>query len=181
MGYNIKVNCKPRKNHLLRANDKTMSKKVYAVVGAPLTGKTTYIKNNFSDAAKYYWADIINSSKNVFKEILLEDDEKLTDIYSDVNQGLVDNFLLGNKDVVFEYCTGFEETDNMLLELIDQIKSYNIDFELIQLECDLEEAEKRNERVRSESSYYSSYFTGIDIQVVLAGFFEDYADGNKEN
>ncbi len=158
-----------------------MSKKVYAVVGAPLTGKTTYIKDNFSDTTKYYWADIINASKKVFKEILLEDEEKLSDIYSDVNQGLVDNFLLGNKAIVFEYCTGFEETDNMLLELIDQIKSCGIDFELIQLECELEEAEKRNEKVRSEPNYYSSYFTGIDIQVVLAGFFEDYAGVKNDN
>jgi hypothetical protein len=152
-----------------------MRKKVYAVVGAPLTGKTTYIKNNFSDSSKYYWADVIESSKKVFGEVLIEDDDKLSEIYNDVNQGMVDHFFLGDKDVVFEYCTGFEETDGMLLELIDQIKSLDVEFELIQLDSDLEEAEKRNEQVRSEEDYYSSYFTGIDTQVVLAGFFEDYA------
>jgi len=140
-----------------------MSKKVYAVVGAPLTGKTTYIKKNFSDSSKYYWADVVESSKKVFGEVLIEDDDKLSEIYNDVNQGMVDHFFLGDKDVVFEYCTGFEETDGMLLELIDQIKSLDIEFELVQLDCDLEE------------DYYSSYFTGIDTQVVLAGFFEDYA------
>ena len=152
-----------------------MTNKVIAVVGAPLTGKTTYIKKNFDDASKYYWVDIIESSKKVFGEIVIEDDGKLADIYNDVNQGLAEHFVLGNKDIVFEYCTGFEETDDMLLELIDQIKSLDVDFELFQLDCDLEEAEKRNEQVRSEPDYYSSYFTGIDTQVVLAGFFEDYS------
>ena len=152
-----------------------MSKKVYAVVGAPLTGKTTYIKKNFADSTKYYWADIIESSKKLFGEILIEDDEKLTEIYNDINQGCVDNFYLGDKDIVFEFCTGFQETDDMLLELAKQVKATGVKFELIQLECEVEEAEKRNKKVRSEPAYYSSYFTGIDTQMILAGFFEDYA------
>ena len=98
-----------------------MTKKVYAVVGAPLTGKTTYIKKHFGNTSKYYWADMIVSSRKLFGDVLIEDDDKLSEIYNDVNQGCVDNFFLGNKDIVFEYCTGFEETDEMLLELIDQI------------------------------------------------------------
>ena len=108
-----------------------MTKKVYAVVGAPLTGKTTYIKKHFGNTSKYYWADMIVSSRKLFGEVLIEDDDKLTEIYNDVNQGCVDNFFLGNKGIVFEYCTGFEETDEMLLELIDQIKALDVDFELI--------------------------------------------------
>ncbi len=158
-----------------------MSKKVSAVVGAPLVGKTTYIKKNFGDSSKFYWADMIESSRKLFGEVLIEDDDKLTEIYNDVNQGCVDNFFLGKKDIVFEYCTGFEETDGMLMELIEQIKDLDVEFELIQLECEVEEAQKRNELVRSEEGYYSSYFTGIDTQVVLAGFFEDYAINIKDN
>ena len=157
-----------------------MIKNVYAVVGAPLTGKTTYIKNNYSDSSKYYWADIIESSKNLFREILIEDEDKLTDIYNDVNQGLVDHFFLDDKDIVFEFCTGFEETDKMLFELVDQVKATGVQFQMIQIDCTVEEAEKRNQKVRSEPDYYSSYFTGIDTQVILAGFFEDYATNTAQ-
>ena len=68
----------------------------------------------------------------------------------------------------------------MLHELVHQVKATGVEFHLVQIDCYVEEAQKRNKQVRSDPSYYSSYFTGIDTQVVLAGFFEDYATNTAQ-
>ena len=157
-------------------------KEVYLILGAPLTGKTTFIKENYNDQDKFYvinYADKFFQLFNSYDDI--KDSNKLTDAYNEIALELADNFRFDNKILVIEYCTGFEEGNKNLNNLIKQMKSINIEVRVKQISLELEESKKLQELAKQDHSYFSSYHLNEHHYHLLNHFFNDMGAPLIEN
>ncbi len=152
----------------------TNQKEIHLILGPPLTGKTTFIKENYNDQDKFY---VINYADKFFELFSsyddIEDSNKLTDAYNEIALELADNFRFDNKILVIEYCTGFEEGDKDLNNLIKQMKSINVEVKVKQISLELEESKKLQELAKQDPSYFSSYHLNEHHYLLLNHFFSD--------
>lgn len=147
-------------------------KTINIILGAPLTGKSEWIQTNYADASKYFHLDYAKTFLALFNSYDDENLDKVCEVRNKMREDLVEYFYFGKHEIVFEYCTGFEESDKELFDLIELIHSMDIKVKVIQLDCSVEEALRRGELVKYYASYYSSYHLNEEIIAILRGFLD---------
>ena len=147
-------------------------KTINIITGSPLTGKSNFIQTFFSDSSKYFHLDYSKTFLELFNSYEDENDDKICQVRNKITGDLLEYFYFGNHEIVFEYCTGFEESDKELYDLIKLIGSMNIAVKVKHIDCDVEEALKRGELVKSDASYYSSYHLNEEIVAILPEFLD---------
>jgi hypothetical protein len=154
--------------------------KVVIVAGPPLVGKTQYIRENYDLVPGYHHFDFVSEYKTITG--CLDDfpeSENVTDVYNSVTDKLFDAVLFQKNDLVFEYCTGYVETDEDLAALIGLIKEAGTEVHLVQLTAEMDAVRQRQEAVRLDPDYVSSYFTNGPAFDILSSFFEDLPANQK--
>lgn len=150
-----------------------MARKLHIVIGAPLTGKTKYIHDNFSNSNLSYTLDYATTYLNLNDSFENETDDSIAEVMTKMSEDLFEEVFLDEKDMVFEFCTGFEESDKDLQRLIELAKEVGFEVHVVQLSCELDEAKRRQEEVKEDPSYYSSYHLNNVVTTILNNFFED--------
>lgn len=154
--------------------------KVVIVTGPPLVGKTKYIRANYAHAPGFYHFDFVSEYKTITGGLgdFLESDDAIA-VYNSLSEKLVDAVLFGEKDMVLEYCTGYAEMDEALVELIDLIKASDTEVVIIELTAGVDTVMQRKEAVLQDADYVSSYYTNEPVFEILSGFFEDLPANRK--
>lgn len=106
--------------------NKLTKNKIHFVLGLPFTGKTTYVRENFSDKQRYYIIDY----GEIFFELYgnyddLNNNEKSSVVYEKILQEIKDAVSQFNVTLVAEYCTGFHSSTMKLEKLIDRFEANN--------------------------------------------------------
>lgn len=158
-----------------------MSRTVNIIVGAPLTGKTTYITNNYSDTSKYYIFDYARTYLQMFDSFDDETEENVAEVMTEMSIATMEEVFFNGKDLVVEFCLGETEKDGALKDLINEFKDAGFEVNLVQLDCEVEEARRRNEEVQMNPSYYSSYHLNDVVLTILPNFIEDFIINHSMN
>ncbi len=152
----------------------TNQKEIHIIIGAPLTGKTSYIKKNYQDKEKFYVINYADKFLELFGEFEEEEDtDKVCDVYNTIAPELADDFQFGDKTLVIEYCTGFEEADKDLAILINKMKKLNCKIKIKDIKKGLEASKKLQEAAKQDPTYFSSYHLNDYHFTVLTNFFDD--------
>jgi hypothetical protein len=100
--------------------------RIHFVVGLPFTGKTIYVRENFSDKQNYY---ILDYGEKFFELYGNYDDlnhnEKSFIVYEKMLHEIKDAVSQFNVTLVAEYCTGFHSSTMKLEKLIDRFEANN--------------------------------------------------------
>ena len=147
-------------------------KTINIILGPPLTGKSNFIQKYFSDSSKYFHLDYSKTFLALFNSYEDENVDKKCQVRNKMTEDLFEFFYFGKHEIVFEYCTGFEESDKELYDLIDLIHSINIAVKVKHIDCSIEVALRRTELVRFDASYYASYYLNEEIIAILPGFLD---------
>jgi hypothetical protein len=154
--------------------------KVVIVTGPPLVGKTKYIRGNYANAPGFYHFDFVSEYKTITGGLDdFPESENAIEVYNSIMDKLVDAVLFGKKDMIFEYCTGYAEMDEALVDLINLIKASGTEVALVQLSAELDTVMQRKEAVLQDPDYVSSYYTNEPAFEILSNFFEDLSVNKK--
>jgi hypothetical protein len=154
--------------------------KVVIIAGPPLVGKTQYIREHYALAPGFYHFDFVAEYKIITGGLDdFPESESVIDVYDSVTNKLFDAVLFGKKDLVFEYCTGYAEMDDNLAALIGLIKEADTEVHLVQLTAEMDAMRQRQQAVRLDPDYVSSYFTNEPSFDILSSFFEDLPANQK--
>ncbi|WP_188465812.1 hypothetical protein [Marivirga lumbricoides] len=150
------------------------TKTIHFIIGAPLTGKTHFIKSNYSEKDKYYVINYADTFHNEFGNYdQFEESERLLKIYNTIAPELHENFHFDDKDLIIEFCSGFEEHDKDLKELITLAKNTRAEVKITQMQKTFEEAQKLKLLATEDEHYYSSYYLNDHRHELLCNFFQD--------
>ncbi|RZS94720.1 hypothetical protein [Cecembia calidifontis] len=148
--------------------------KIIFVTGIPGAGKSTYIKNKYSDKEKYFIMDMAEHCLGRFGNLEpLKDEDYGEDRLSIIN-GLTDEgffALFDGKDLVIEHNVVSDDLDEFF-DLVYKANGLGFQTEWVHLYVELEVAQKRIQS--AGDSYYFSEALALDVLMVLEGILEDY-------
>jgi len=146
--------------------------KIIFVTGAAGAGKSTFIRDRFSDSDKFYVFDMALESKRLFGNFnAIADDDLIVDIYNSLSEDAM-FALLDDLDLVVEYCAGGFDDD--LCAMVKEAKKIGVQTEIIHLAIDPVEALARLEKARNNTAYFPSQNYKEDSLIILAGVMESY-------
>lgn len=131
-------------------------KKIHFVIGLPLTGKSTYIKDNFQGIDKY---QILNYADTFYKHYGtyegINDLEKSHKVYGLIFKELEKFMKTENTTLVIEYCTGFQNSTLNLEKLIAKLELYGFKLTIKVLETGLK-IHQLQQLAQNDQMYFSS-------------------------